>query len=378
MKTRKVSSLLLVGFVVLVLAAMTNTGYSQQGSVNLWYGNLDGTALDVDIDENVNVDLYVSMDDTVYVADCHFVLATSDQYVDTILSQSEGTMYYPFNLWEIKEFTDSYGSPPNEEGWTSVSFIGWARIAADAPWLHWETPTRVLRHVIHTVDNDINIGDDFGVVSVGLNPQQGPSNAGDTLGGPGYIVVEEFSPLHFVGGGYIEGTVTDSENSNPLEGVSVVNNTTSKETFTDENGYYHMGHFPGTFSFTFSLAEYDDTVVEGVIITLDETIIQDVALDIHVGIEDQVVIPTEYAINQNYPNPFNATTNIYYSIPEDAYVTIDIFDLLGRKVETLVSGNHAPGIYTATWNGSNVTSGMYFYIIQANDFSEKKTMLLLK
>ena len=116
MKTRKVSSLLLVSFVVLVLAAMTNTSYSQQGSVNLWYGNPDGTALDVDIDETVNLDLYVSMDDTVYVADCHFVLATSDQYVDTILSQSEGIMYFPFSEWEIAEFTPCSYSPPNEEG----------------------------------------------------------------------------------------------------------------------------------------------------------------------------------------------------------------------------------------------------------------------
>jgi len=138
-----------------------------------------------------------------------------------------------------------------------------------------------------------------------------------------------------------------------------------------------MGHFPGTFDFTFSHVDYHDVTVSQVIV-VDVTVTLDVQMDDIVGIEDEVVIPTEYAINQNYPNPFNATTNIYYSIPEDAYVTIDIFDLLGRKVETLVSGSHAPGIYTATWNANNVTSGMYFYIIQANDFSEKKSMLLLK
>jgi len=89
-------------------------------------------------------------------------------------------------------------------------------------------------------------------------------------------------------------------------------------------------------------------------------------------------LPDEFSLLQNYPNPFNAQTVINYSLPEATHVTIEIFDLLGRKIETLVDSKHQAGYHQITWNAVDQTSGIYFYKIQTNDYSESKKMLLLK
>ncbi|MCP4582086.1 MAG: T9SS type A sorting domain-containing protein [candidate division Zixibacteria bacterium] len=103
-----------------------------------------------------------------------------------------------------------------------------------------------------------------------------------------------------------------------------------------------------------------------------------------VGIEDDLAsLPEEFAIGQNYPNPFNPETNIEFQVPRAGHVSIDIYNLLGQNVRTLVSEHKLPGFYTAHWNGCNnsgqvVPSGLYFYRISADDFSKTKKMIMLK
>ncbi len=94
-------------------------------------------------------------------------------------------------------------------------------------------------------------------------------------------------------------------------------------------------------------------------------------------------LPTEYALHQNYPNPFNPTTTIVYDVPEDSYVTLTIYDLMGRRVYELVSGRVSPGTYSIIWNGTDannnsVASGMYLYQLKSGDFVETKKLVLLK
>ena len=89
-------------------------------------------------------------------------------------------------------------------------------------------------------------------------------------------------------------------------------------------------------------------------------------------------MPSEYSLFQNYPNPFNARTTIKYGLPEAARVIINIYDVLGRRVETLVDTKQQPGYYQVTWNADDLSSGIYFYKLTAGDFVESKKMTLLK
>jgi len=94
-------------------------------------------------------------------------------------------------------------------------------------------------------------------------------------------------------------------------------------------------------------------------------------------------MPRGFEVNQNYPNPFNPTTTISYDLPQSSHVSLEIFNVLGQRVRTLLEGDKPAGYYTATWDGSDnrgkgVASGIYFYRIKTGDFIETKKMVLLK
>jgi photosystem II stability/assembly factor-like uncharacterized protein len=99
-----------------------------------------------------------------------------------------------------------------------------------------------------------------------------------------------------------------------------------------------------------------------------------------VGIKenDNQEMPFEYYLSQNYPNPFNPSTKINYSIPESGFVTLKIYDMLGREVAELVNSDMNYGNYSVNFNAKNLTSGVYFYRIQSGDFSQTNKMLLIK
>ena len=101
------------------------------------------------------------------------------------------------------------------------------------------------------------------------------------------------------------------------------------------------------------------------------------------GVEGKPVTPKRFALLQNYPNPFNPTTIIEYDVPYTSRVVIDVYDVLGRKVATLVDGTQSAGEYHVTFNGSRYASGVYFYRMiatssQGNRFSSIRKLLLLK
>lgn len=94
-------------------------------------------------------------------------------------------------------------------------------------------------------------------------------------------------------------------------------------------------------------------------------------------------IPTEFELSQNYPNPFNPVTNIKFSLPENANVNLTIYNMLGQKVKTLLSGEQEAGFYTVRWDGTNelgsrVSSGIYIYRIEAGKYTSTMKMNLLK
>lgn len=98
-----------------------------------------------------------------------------------------------------------------------------------------------------------------------------------------------------------------------------------------------------------------------------------------VGVKNNIdVIPKEHSLSQNFPNPFNPSTSIKYNIPERVFVEIGIYDILGRKIETLVNEEKPAGIYEITWYAESLPSGVYFYQLKAGGFIETKKMLLMK
>ena len=90
------------------------------------------------------------------------------------------------------------------------------------------------------------------------------------------------------------------------------------------------------------------------------------------------IIPDNFILMQNYPNPFNPTTTISFSLPYKSFVSLKVFDLLGREVATLVNEQKPAGTYTQKWNAQNFTSGIYFYRLQAGNYIETKKLILLK
>ena len=89
-------------------------------------------------------------------------------------------------------------------------------------------------------------------------------------------------------------------------------------------------------------------------------------------------IPFTYSLNQNYPNPFNPTTHLEFGISNSGFVSLKVYDILGKEVKTLVNEIKQPGVYQVEFDGSNLASGAYFYRLESGDFVDIKRMILLK
>ncbi|MCB9250222.1 MAG: T9SS type A sorting domain-containing protein [Ignavibacteriales bacterium] len=90
------------------------------------------------------------------------------------------------------------------------------------------------------------------------------------------------------------------------------------------------------------------------------------------------VVPTKFALDQNYPNPFNPTTKINYSVPSKSLISLTVFDVLGKEVVKLVNEIQDAGVYEASFDASQFTSGIYFYSLHAGEFTQTKKMMLVK
>jgi hypothetical protein len=106
-------------------------------------------------------------------------------------------------------------------------------------------------------------------------------------------------------------------------------------------------------------------------------------------IEDEpssiVQIPKQFTLSQNYPNPFNPSTTISFTLPSKSFISLKIYDLLGREVATLASEVLSAGRYTRQWNAMNMPSGVYFYRLQVypdavgtGSYSETKKLVLIR
>jgi len=111
---------------------------------------------------------------------------------------------------------------------------------------------------------------------------------------------------------------------------------------------------------------------------LNGAIINGVKYGTITSVDDKTNYPNVYKLKQNYPNPFNPNTTISYSIPQNAFVNLTVYNSLGEIISILVSKYQPNGNYSINFNSENLSSGIYFYRIQVNDFMQTKKMVLLR
>ena len=108
-------------------------------------------------------------------------------------------------------------------------------------------------------------------------------------------------------------------------------------------------------------------------------LLDDVALAPPTGVKENAgEIPTELSLDQNYPNPFNPATNIEFSIPEQSFVRLKVFNMLGEEIASLVNEEMRAGNYTADWNAAGMPSGVYMYSLRTGNSVLTKRMMLVK
>jgi type IX secretion system substrate protein len=102
------------------------------------------------------------------------------------------------------------------------------------------------------------------------------------------------------------------------------------------------------------------------------------SVDIILGVKDQGAIPVSFSLGRNFPNPFNSSTSISYTVPKQIQVRLQVYNVLGQLVKTLVNQDQLPGSYTVTWDAGERSSGVFFYTMQAGAFTRTEKMLYLR
>jgi len=446
----------------ILVVCLLGIGHSQEprDTVWIWYGNISLEPLSANIGDTLLIDVYAQTGADVYVADMLLALGANSEYIDTMISQVSNLFYYPVSNWDVKYFVNQQGSPPNQSGWFSQSFQGFAELAEpyESAWLHTEIPRKTLTMVVVTQDNQDLLGQTVQAIGPGLNYPSGPSNAGDTVGGEGYEVAEYYCDVHFVQElGFIDGTV-ENESGSPIEDVKVKIASTDDSTFTDSNGEYEFSLSSGTYNLIFSHEAYIDTTISGVQVSTGNTTtvnltmgllpggtvfgtvvdttglaIEGVAVtdggglnevftdadgnytldlpqgsytihfsktgfldasasDILVMADSTIELnmtmtpgtnydpdtPAQITIMPNYPNPFNAGTKIEFELDRPLDVVVEIFDILGRRVQKVADIAGHQGTNAVTWYPGKIASGIYFCRIRSGKVDESRAMLFIK
>lgn len=157
-----------------------------------------------------------------------------------------------------------------------------------------------------------------------------------------------------------------------FEGDSLIYNLKSAPNFLKIEGCCITGipssSDTGTYTVTVEVTDTRLNTTSSFKLTVDKT----------VGVEDNNQLPTKYVLNQNYPNPFNPTTTINYSLPKSGNVRLVVVNSLGQEITTLVNEFKSVGSHNVQFNGANLSSGIYFYRIIADSFTQTKKMILVK
>jgi hypothetical protein len=184
----------------------------------------------------------------------------------------------------------------------------------------------------------------------------------DMVGADGTVYFEQRYHTHIC---YTDITDEDTDGVSPNDNLGY-----DQHEFTPEISYYETPGYAGLGNNT----SYDRCLA------LSEPVLPDNGW---VALDDDMMIPGEFALYNNYPNPFNPTTVLDYDIPENSFVNITVYDMMGRRVKTLVNANQSAGFKSVVWDATNivgqpVAAGVYIYTIVAGDFRQTKKMAFIK
>lgn len=176
---------------------------------------------------------------------------------------------------------------------------------------------------------------------------------------------------------YVAVLLFDAQFGIVAAGAKVLGTTNSSYTkFTADLEYLPINMEPAAFAFIeFIIMSDSETFDPSSTFLLDDLEFSGVTA---IAPELGSNVPDKFSLYQNFPNPFNPSTNINFSIPEAEYVTLEVFNALGQKVETLLNKNMPAGLHRVTFDSKELAGGIYFYKIQAGNYSEIKKMILVK
>jgi hypothetical protein len=218
--TKNYNYWLIICFVVLFQLLITNYGLCQPSddTVYVWFGSLDNSPVRVFPGQLYELDTWIICTPDAYVGSIVMTLGTKDQYVTQNLSSEYGWFGYPFTEWDDASFLQGWGgSPPNPPGWHGKAFAGWADLGVPPdpnPWLHFETPTKIITWVLEIADSNSFIGDTVECLRIGMDMMT-YWQADDTLGYP-LPLIPFFSLFYFTephdSCDYIPGDINGDDN----------------------------------------------------------------------------------------------------------------------------------------------------------------------
>lgn len=196
----------------------------------------------------------------------------------------------------------------------------------------------------------------------------------------------QVSPVPDSGYAEIEGEITDNDGE-AVEGamVYVVDENSNLVSFgsTNSNGNYLISNLaPGSYSIYTDKFNYDGSQKTGITIHYSGNQLQNVSLTMTaltptaVGGNGSII--SDYKLSQNYPNPFNPSTVINFQVPKTGFVSLKVYNVIGQEVATLINGVKNAGNYKLTFNANGLSSGIYFYSLNAGDVKLTRKMVLIR
>lgn len=163
--------------------------------------------------------------------------------------------------------------------------------------------------------------------------------------------------------------------NNALRLKSVLNNT---DTMVTSSGSFVFGSTTTTYSWYVSGVKVPVFSITYIVSDFANIKSVEYVTESSTSIINPIGIAEDYKLEQNYPNPFNPSTTITFSIRKSDFTSLKVYDILGKEVATLVNGNLSAGTYSADFDASQLTSGVYFYKLETSEFSSVKKMSLIK